>query len=136
MKFTPERGRVSIAAEVEKAGVCITVADTGIGMSAEEIQCALEPFRQVDNSFTKRFEGTGLGLPLARQFAELHGGSLSIESVPGEGTKVLVRLPAKRVSLDPLERPLRESGSAQARDGARKTSRAADRSNERLTLSR
>ena len=93
MKFTPEHGRVDIAAELDgTAGLCITVADTGIGMSAGEIEWALELFRQVDNSFTKRFEGTGLGLPLARQFTKLHGGTLSIESTPGEGTKVFVRL--------------------------------------------
>ena len=106
MKFTPEHGRVGIAAELEEnAGLCITIADTGIGMSADEIEWALELFRQVDNSFTKRFEGTGLGLPLARQFTKLHGGTLAIESAPGEGTKVFVRLPAERVVLDPVERP-------------------------------
>ena len=102
MKFTPEHGRVDIAAELEEsAGLCIIIADTGIGMSADEIEWALELFRQVDNSFTKRFEGTGLGLPLARQFTKLHGGTLAIESAPGEGTKVFVRLPAERVVLDP-----------------------------------
>ena len=104
MKFTPEGGRVAIGAELDgKAGLCITVADTGIGMSAAEIEHALEHFRQVDNSFTKRFEGTGLGLPLARQFAELHGGALSIESQTGEGTAVHVWLPAKRVVIGVAE---------------------------------
>ncbi len=67
VKFTPATGRVIVRAELEEnAGVCITVSDTSIGMSAGEIDWALEHFRQVDNSFTKRFEGTGLGLPLAR----------------------------------------------------------------------
>ncbi len=123
VKFTPENGRVAIAAELEEnAGLCITIADTGIGMSAGEIACALELFRQVDNSFTKRFEGTGLGLPLARRFAELHGGALAIESAPGEGTKVFVRLPAERVVLDP-EGP---RGPNLPRDGVRKCGTAAD----------
>jgi signal transduction histidine kinase len=90
-------------------------------MSPDEIEWALEHFRQVDNSFTKRFEGTGLGLPLARQFVKLHGGSLSIESIRGEGTKVFVRLPAERVMLAPLERNL-----TKPRDGVRKCGRAAD----------
>ena len=125
VKFTPEHGRVDIAAELEEnAGLCITIADTGIGMSADEIDCALELFRQVDNSFTKRFEGTGLGLPLACQFTKLHGGTLAIESAPGEGTKVFVRLPAERVVLDAMERPL---GSNFPRDGVRKCGTAADR---------
>ena len=123
VKFTPEHGRVDIAADLEEnAGLCITIADTGIGMSADEIDWALELFRQVDNSFTKRFEGTGLGLPLARQFIKLHGGTLAIESAPGEGTKVFVRLPAERVVLDPVERPL---GSNLPRDGVRKCGTAA-----------
>jgi len=130
VKFTTANGRVSIAAELnENAGVCITVSDTGIGMSADEIECALEHFRQVDNSFTKRFEGTGLGLPLARQFTKLHGGSVSIESVPGEGTTVFVRLPAERVMLFPVER-----NPAKPRDGVRKCGRAADQDNDSLAL--
>jgi signal transduction histidine kinase len=125
VKFTPEHGRVDLAAELDgNAGLCITIADTGIGMSADEIACALELFRQVDNSFTKRFEGTGLGLPLARQFTKLHGGTLSIESTPGAGTKVFVRLPAQRVALDRVERPL---GSNHPRDGVRKCGTTADR---------
>ena len=125
VKFTPEHGRVDIAAELEEnAGLCITITDTGIGMSADEIEWALELFRQVDNSFTKRFEGTGLGLPLARQFVKLHGGALAIESAPGEGTKVFVRLPAERVVLDAIERP---PGSSLPRDGVRKCGTAADR---------
>ena len=124
VKFTPEHGRVNITAQLEEnAGLCIMIADTGIGMSADEIEWALELFRQVDNSFTKRFEGTGLGLPLARQFTKLHGGTLAIESAPGEGTKVFVRLPAERVVLDPRERPL---GSNLPRDGVRKCGTAAD----------
>ncbi len=127
VKFTSEHGHIAIEAELnKKAGVCITIADTGIGMSQDEIECALERFRQIDNSFTKRFEGTGLGLPLARQFAELHGGSLSIESTPGEGTTVHVRLPAERVAFVPPER--------QQRNGARKAGRAADRRHDSLIL--
>ena len=113
VKFTPANGRVAVAVELEEnAGVCITVSDTGIGMSADEIEFALEHFRQVDNSFTKRFEGTGLGLPLARQFVKLHGGSLSIESALGEGTKVLVRLPAERVMSLPSGRNPAKPGMA------------------------
>ncbi len=102
VKFTLPGGRVTVSAEIEEdGGLCITVADTGIGMSQKEIEWALEHFRQVDNSFAKRFEGTGLGLPLARQLAELHGGSLSIKSVVGQWTKVRVRLPAERVAINP-----------------------------------
>jgi signal transduction histidine kinase len=101
VKFTQAEGSVTLTAELEADGaLCVTVADTGIGMTEKEIEWALEHFRQIDNSFSKRFEGIGLGLPLARQLAELHDGGLAIESEPGKGTQVRFRLPASRVVLD------------------------------------
>jgi len=71
----------------------VTIIDTGIGMRADEIGIALQPFRQIDNSLARRYEGTGLGLPLARLLTELHGGQLHIDSAPGIGTAVTVTLP-------------------------------------------
>jgi signal transduction histidine kinase len=75
----------------------ITVADTGIGMREEDIAIALEPFRQVGGGaqdiLTRRFAGTGLGLPLAKALVELHGGTLTITSVLDRGTTVCIRLP-------------------------------------------
>jgi hypothetical protein len=122
VKFTPAGGGVAVSAEIEDAEeLCITISDTGIGMSPEEIEWAFEHFRQVDNSFTKRFAGTGLGLPLARQLIELHGGSLSVESEPGQGTAVRVRLPAARVAAGSPEaqRPAeRASASCRMRNAA------------------
>jgi signal transduction histidine kinase len=98
VKFTRPGGRVDVSATVTKrGGIDIRIADTGIGMKAEEIPIALEPFRQVEGSMTRRYEGTGLGLPLARTLIELHGGSLSIVSAPGKGTTVTVALPPERV---------------------------------------
>jgi len=98
VKFTPEGGRVTArAAPDAEGGVTVTFADTGIGMSPQDIQIALEPFRQVDNAMSRRYEGTGLGLPLAKQLTELHGGVLEIASEPGIGTTIRVRLPARRV---------------------------------------
>jgi signal transduction histidine kinase len=98
IKFTPEGGRVTVRLEYEAGrGIAIAVADTGIGMSAEEIPIALEPFQQIDNALTKRYEGTGIGLPLAKRLVELHGGTLVIDSLKGVGTTVRIRLPADRV---------------------------------------
>jgi signal transduction histidine kinase len=98
VKFTPAGGRVTLSAAVTPSGsLALAVSDTGIGMKAEEIPIALEPFRQIDSAHTRRYEGTGLGLPLARTLAELHGGTLSIESVPNRGTTVTVTLPPKRL---------------------------------------
>ena len=97
VKFT-EAGhvRVSIAADAA-SGFTFTVADTGIGMSPNEIAKALEPFGQVDNAVTKKYVGTGLGLPLAKSLVVLHGGRIEISSVKGAGTRISVHLPAERI---------------------------------------
>jgi signal transduction histidine kinase len=102
IKFTPPGGevRVSVPA-LDDGAIAILVADTGIGMKPESIPEALEPFHQLDNTFARRFEGTGLGLPLAKSLIELHGGRLEIESEPGKGTVVRVCLGADRVITPP-----------------------------------
>jgi len=98
VKFTPEGGRVELRAELAENGdFLFIVHDTGIGMSEADIRIALTPFGQVDSRLSRRFEGTGLGLPLAQGLTEMHGGSFKIESEPGQGTTISVRLPAERV---------------------------------------
>ncbi len=99
VKFTPAGGRVEIRAGLsEDGGAVLQVIDSGIGMAPEDIPRALEPFCQLENTYTRRFGGTGLGLPLCKTLAERHGGSLSIDSRPGFGTTVTVRLPQQRVA--------------------------------------
>jgi signal transduction histidine kinase/HAMP domain-containing protein len=93
MKFTSSGGVVSVAMRRGAGAVSVDVADTGIGMTPEHIGIALTPFGQVDNRLARKYEGTGLGLPLAKSLAELHGGTLEIESTPAAGTVVHVRLP-------------------------------------------
>lgn len=94
VKFTPEGGHVSlVAAATDDGYVSITVRDTGIGIAPHEIETALTPFAQIDNRLSRRYEGTGLGLPLTKRLVELHGGSLDIESEVGVGTAVTVRMP-------------------------------------------
>jgi signal transduction histidine kinase len=95
IKFTRTGGSVRIDARVGTNGdMVLRVIDTGIGMDAEGIAKALERFGQVDSGLDRKHEGTGLGLPLARGLVELHGGALSIESAPNEGTTVTVTIPA------------------------------------------
>ena len=94
VKFTPEGGHVGVHAEAGAEDVLISIVDDGIGMSEQEIEQAMLPFTQVDSSLERRFEGTGLGLPLAKLLVEGHGGTLHMKSAPGEGTEVTVRLPA------------------------------------------
>ncbi len=66
--------------------MAVTVADTGIGMTQEQLKVALEPFGQIDSSLARKHEGTGLGLPLVDALARKHGGSLVIDTAPGRGT--------------------------------------------------
>jgi signal transduction histidine kinase len=95
VKYTPQGGRVTIGVSAQQNGeILFDVADTGIGMTAHEIEIALQPFGQVENAMTRHQQGTGLGLPLAKGLVELHGGRLTIESTPKLGTRVAVRLPA------------------------------------------
>jgi signal transduction histidine kinase/HAMP domain-containing protein len=92
-KFTPAGGRAVLSArEVARGRVEITVADTGIGMKSEDIPRALTPFGQIDSRLARKYEGTGLGLALANAIVERHGGILTIDTAPGAGTRVAVRL--------------------------------------------
>ncbi len=95
IKFTPPGGAVRIEAGLGPGGkgAVIVIADTGIGMTPEELVIAMEPFQQVNNYLTKSEAGTGLGLPLAKRFVEAHGGSLTMDSVTGAGTTVTIHLP-------------------------------------------
>ncbi|MBX9633844.1 MAG: HAMP domain-containing protein [Magnetospirillum sp.] len=94
VKFTPEGGHIAISGWSENGDVVLQVTDSGIGIKPEDIPRALQAFGQIDSARSRRFPGTGLGLPLSRRLIELHGGTLSIASTPGMGTTVAIRLPA------------------------------------------
>jgi len=97
IKFTLSGGQVRVSTQSHGNGLVISIADTGIGMTAEEIPVALNRFGQIDNRLSRRYEGAGLGLPLSKHLVELHGGILEIESERGAGTKVTVVFPPERV---------------------------------------
>jgi signal transduction histidine kinase len=100
VKFTPKGGEVMVSALLADTGAIeITVADTGIGMAAEDIPRALQPFGQIDNTLARPHGGTGLGLPLALRLVELHGGTMTIDSTLGRGTAVTLTLPPERTHL-------------------------------------
>ncbi len=102
VKFNRPGGRVEVSvAPAAAGGVEVAVSDSGIGIAPENLPLALTPFGQADTSLARRYEGTGLGLPIAKSLAELHGGELRIESAVGEGTRVFVRFPAERLSPPP-----------------------------------
>ena len=98
LKFTPADGQVAVAAALAGDGsVVIEVNDDGIGIDGEDLDLALSPFGQVEGPLQRRHGGTGLGLPLVKSLAELHGGRLSIDSRRGEGTRARIELPPQRV---------------------------------------
>jgi two-component system, cell cycle sensor histidine kinase PleC len=99
LKFTPTGGRIAVdVARDPAADLVITVADTGVGMSDDQLEIALAPFGQIDSPLMRKYQGTGLGLPIVKSLIELHGGRLAIASAPGEGTRVSLVFPARRLS--------------------------------------
>jgi signal transduction histidine kinase len=98
VKFTPAGGRVTVRSEILRDGrFMLTVEDTGIGIAEADLAVVLTPFGQVDSKLSRKYEGTGLGLPLSQALVRLHGGELAIASAPGDGTTVTIILPASRV---------------------------------------
>jgi signal transduction histidine kinase len=98
IKFTPAGGEVSLSCwATEGSGFVFQVVDNGVGIAHQDIPKAMSVFGQVDNDLEQQSKGTGLGLPLAKALAELHGGTLDLQSELGSGTTVTLRLPARRI---------------------------------------
>jgi signal transduction histidine kinase len=102
VKFTPQGGDVEIAAKTDDAGnLVITITDTGIGIPTEDIAKIFEAFGQIDSDLNRRYEGLGLGIPLAIKMAKLHGAHLTFDSEVGVGTTVAFIFPRARVLNGP-----------------------------------
>jgi len=98
VKFTPAGGKVTVTAAADpERGLSIAVSDTGIGIAPGNVETAMAPFEQVDASINRKYQGTGLGLPLTKALVELHGGVLTIESEVGVGTTATTRFPPSRM---------------------------------------
>lgn len=95
VKFTPSGGSVTVSMwqNVVDGSLSIEVRDTGIGIAPKDISRAMAPFGQVDNTLSRKYEGTGLGLPLTRKFVEIMGGTFNIQSEVGKGTAIIICLP-------------------------------------------
>jgi len=104
VKFT-EAGYVDVNIDIDQATLVIGIEDTGIGMSAADLAVATEPFVQATQNWARDHGGTGLGLALSREFVQLHGGHLALQSEQGRGTKVMISFPRDRV-VEPEARPL------------------------------
>ncbi|HXP30076.1 MAG TPA: HAMP domain-containing sensor histidine kinase [Stellaceae bacterium] len=117
VKFTPAGGSVTVGWSLLSDGKCnLVVADTGIGIAPENLSKVLEPFAQADSALNRRYEGTGLGLPLTRRLVELHGGSMTLASELGRGTTVTVEIPAERVLLHATSGPSSKREESETHD--------------------
>jgi signal transduction histidine kinase len=96
VKFTADGGRIDVLAQREDGNAVISVRDTGIGIAQEDQAAVFEEFRQVGRDYTRKQEGTGLGLALTKKFVELHGGKIWLESEPGKGSTFTFTIPLQR----------------------------------------
>jgi len=98
IKFTPSGGNVRVSARVDpESGIVIKIEDTGIGISEEDLPKVKSAFGQVDSELSRKYDGSGLGLPLSISMVELHGGTLELDSTVGVGTTVTMRFPSSRI---------------------------------------
>jgi len=93
IKFTERGGTISMSIAEAADEIAVSVNDTGIGMDPEDVDVAFQPFAQVDNRLERRYEGTGLGLPLTKALVDLHRGAIRIDSARGHGTRIIITFP-------------------------------------------
>ncbi|MFM8319435.1 MAG: PAS domain S-box protein, partial [Chloroflexota bacterium] len=112
VKFTPEGGELGleVTGDAGRGVVTFCVWDKGIGIAAEDMDKLFKPFIQLDSSLARRYEGTGLGLSLVQRLAEMHGGSVALESEPGKGSRFIVSLPWLDSDSPPGAAPARLAG--------------------------
>jgi signal transduction histidine kinase len=100
IKFTDAGGSVTVGATLEPEGdLLLYVQDTGIGIPEGDLERVFEPFTQLDSTLSRRYQGAGLGLYIARALVVGHGGRLTLKSSPGAGTQAVIRMPASRLSF-------------------------------------
>jgi len=95
LKFTLEGGQISVTAGRDGSNMVVAVTDTGVGIRPEDQALIFEEFQQAGSDYTKKAEGTGLGLALTRKFVELHGGTIRVESAEGKGSTFTFTLPER-----------------------------------------
>lgn len=94
IKFTGEKGSINIEVSLTEDMLQFSVRDSGIGIAKESIDKIFDPFIQIDGSISRKYGGTGMGLALVKRFVELHGGSIRVESKPGQGSNFIFEIPA------------------------------------------
>jgi CheY-like chemotaxis protein/anti-sigma regulatory factor (Ser/Thr protein kinase) len=135
VKFTPEGGQVTLEvhADAEEDLVQLSVIDTGMGISEQDLKQLFQPFVQVDSSLNRQFEGTGLGLVLVERLTDLHGGSVHVESEVGQGSRFTLNLPWGQLLLAQQE-AIEAGGEPAAEEERQKTSITLSQSSEKGTI--
>lgn len=118
IKFTPKGGRVTLRVWQEENTAILQVKDTGIGIAEDQLPLLFQKFQQLESSYNRTYEGTGLGLALTKQLVELHGGSIEVESTPGAGSTFTVWLPAQPIIKDEGSRMKGETEDSSFRKGS------------------
>lgn len=112
LKFTPAEGSIEVSVDLTPVGdAVIEVSDTGIGISSNDLPLVTGKFVQAGNTYTRSYQGVGLGLTIAKAYIEQHGGYLSIDSVPGKGTTAKIFIPRSRVLSSPAGQEQRAGNS-------------------------
>lgn len=96
IKFTDEGGRISIFLNDGESFITLTVEDTGVGIPQDKLDQIFVRFHQVDKTFSRNYEGSGIGLSLVKSMVEMHGGTISVISTPGKGSKFIISLPVNQ----------------------------------------
>jgi signal transduction histidine kinase len=99
-KFTPNGGTIRVAVRYAQEILEVSVSDTGVGIQKKDLASVFESFHQADSSYTREYQGTGLGLALVKQFVQLHGGTIFVESEAGKGAKFTLRIPSRSKTLE------------------------------------
>lgn len=110
IKFTHTGGSVEVLGSVSEKGVRVAVSDTGIGISKDGTKQLFKPFKQIDSTLSRKYEGTGLGLVLSKKFIEMHGGRIWVESEPGKGSTFTFEVPVKTMKTGEKFRVHKTSG--------------------------
>jgi signal transduction histidine kinase len=98
VKFTDEGEEIRVLVTDEEDNIRISVKDTGIGIPEDKLKVIFERFRQADNSLSRNHEGSGIGLSLVKSLVEMHGGTISVKSVMGEGSEFIITLPVRMLN--------------------------------------
>ncbi len=103
LKFTPRKGTIEVNLKDKGKWISISVKDNGMGIEECKQKCIFERFRQVDKSFTRNTEGSGVGLSIVKQLVELHGGTITLNSKYGKGSEFIVELPARYLKEEEMD---------------------------------